>query len=563
MGVELGLEATLLNLDLTLFDFSLGDPALLEMDNFVSCQLGDDAAFTGYRAPTLTTFGAFTPPGDACAGSVLDGTFALFPIDVVALLNIDIVLDIGIGGDLIPDIPPIDLFPIHPLIPEFELTFPDIDVSVICDAFTDLSAAGSDVPGATECGEVNGGTAPSVFYLFFGFCGGFDIVFGLYDGLEVYQDYANFNTYDFPNTTAYPSPFDPQDGALDDTQNNSVSSLVMPGVGEGSVLNSDGAAGCMYDPCYVHNLNVDVHDYAIPEVERVRSGGNFVRFHTTGVPNSYPRFLVDDYEPVAAVMRVDVPTPDLLEIDKTGVVDEKDERVDYTVSWTHSETAAEGDGSLEVGAHITDVLPAGLEYLDESMRITCPDGLPVPLTDADDGDGGTFDDGEFEFELPCGSSDGDPVVLEYSAFWDGEGDYENEAVVDELVIFDYLGADGEPLRCPHEDSDKFFFYVRDDEVVIPTTTTTAAVNTTTTRPGVVTPTTKLDRAHPDKVTPSTISRSRIVPTPVASVVPTQNGRSVAFTGQNSGWLAMAGITFLALGTLLIGAAMRRRRGRLN
>ncbi|MCB9389599.1 MAG: hypothetical protein H6512_08530 [Acidimicrobiia bacterium] len=66
-------------------------------------------------------------------------------------------------------------------------------------------------------------------------------------------------------------------------------------------------------------------------------------------------------------------------------------------------TDAAGDGSLEVGAHITDVLPAGLDYLDESMRVTCPDGLPVPLTDAADGDGGTFDDGEFDFELPCGS----------------------------------------------------------------------------------------------------------------------------------------------------------------
>ncbi|MCB9389598.1 MAG: hypothetical protein H6512_08525 [Acidimicrobiia bacterium] len=36
-------------------------------------------------------------------------------------------------------------------------------------------------------------------------------------------------------------------------------------------------------------------------------------------------------------------------------------------------------------------------------------------------------------------------------------------------------------------------------------------------------------------------------------------RSVAFTGQNSGWLAMAGLTFLAFGTLLIGAAMKRRK----
>ncbi len=164
--------------------------------------------------------------------------------------------------------------------------------------------------------------------------------------------------------------------------------------------------------------------------------------------------------------------------------------------------------------------------------------------------------------MPCGSSDGDPVVLEYSAFWDGEGDYENEAVVDEIVIFDYLGADGEPLRCPHEDSDKFFFYVRDDEVVIPTTTTT------TTRPGtqVTTTTTKGKYGHETPYSqhpPSTINRSRIVPTPVASVVPTQNGRSVAFTGQNSGWLAMAGLTFLALGTLLIGAAMKRRNRRLT
>jgi hypothetical protein len=566
VGGELGANvgADLLNLDMTLFDFQIGDGTTVT-DDFVSCSLGDTGE--GYDDPWATTFGAYTPPaGSECVGSIGEfDNFVIGPISLELLIGLNVTVPIPLVPPITINLglPPFDLIPAIDLVNLGLLPNPLFDFAdLVCPLVLDIAADGSD-GFVNDCGTVNGGLPPEVFVFFVGACGGFTLSADLYDGLEVYQDYANFNTYDFPNTTAYPSPFDPQDGALDDTQNNSVSSLVMPGVGEGSVLNSDGAAGCMYDPCYVHNLNVDVHDYAIPEVERVRSGGNFVRFHTTGVPNSYPRFLVDDYEPVAAVMRVDVPTPDLLEIDKTGVVDEKDERVDYTVSWTHSETAAEGDGSLEVGAHITDVLPAGLEYLDESMRITCPDGLPVPLTDADDGDGGTFDDGEFEFELPCGSSDGDPVVLEYSAFWDGEGDYENEAVVDELVIFDYLGADGEPLRCPHEDSDKFFFYVRDDEVVIPTTTTTAAVNTTTTRPGVVTPTTKLDRAHPDKVTPSTISRSRIVPTPVASVVPTQNGRSVAFTGQNSGWLAMAGITFLALGTLLIGAAMRRRRGRLN
>ncbi|MBP8180210.1 MAG: hypothetical protein KAZ88_04375 [Acidimicrobiia bacterium] len=572
LGVTLGGGVTLnlLDLDLTLFDFAIGDGSTVTRD-LVSCELGDSG--TPYDDPFVSTFGAYTPPaGSECIGDLLGfDTFTVGPIglalDLTVYLTAGIEISdsiVGFDGNIIEIDFPIPLIPLINIGGDIDNPLLSFD-EIMCPLILDIAASGSDgfTTADNGCGTVNGGTQPEVFMFFVGACGGFTLSADLYDGLEVYQDYANFNTYDFPNTTAYPSPFDPQDGALDDTQNNSVSSLVMPGVGEGSVLNSDGAAGCMYDPCYVHNLNVDVHDYAIPEVERVRSGGNFVRFHTTGVPNSYPRFLVDDYEPVAAVMRVDVPTPDLLEIDKTGVVDEKDERVDYTVSWTHSETAAEGDGSLEVGAHITDVLPAGLEYLDESMRITCPDGLPVPLTDADDGDGGTFDDGEFEFELPCGSSDGDPVVLEYSAFWDGEGDYENEAVVDEIVIFDYLGADGEPLRCPHEDSDKFFFYVRDDEVIIPTTTTTAAVNTTTTRSGAVTPTTKLDRAHPDKVTPSTISRSRIVPTPVASVVPTQNGRSVAFTGQNSGWLAMAGITFLALGTLLIGAAMKRRSRRLT
>ncbi|MCB0974260.1 MAG: hypothetical protein KDB86_06845, partial [Actinobacteria bacterium] len=192
LSVGLELDLNILDLDLTLFDFQIGDGTTVTED-FVSCSLGDTAV--PYEDPWVTTFGAFTPPaGSECTGALLAfDRFLVGPLVVAfdASSN-NVILDVLISALPLPigfnllDLTDInyalDITTLFPQNPIFQFS------DLACPLILNIAAAGSDGFTTAEngCGTVNDGVQPEVFMFFVGACGGFTLSNDLYDGLEVY-----------------------------------------------------------------------------------------------------------------------------------------------------------------------------------------------------------------------------------------------------------------------------------------------------------------------------------------------------------------------------------------